>query len=164
MNWADWVILAIIVISGLISLRRGFIREALSLVTWVLAFIVARLFTDQLTVLLTSYIQTPSLRVAAAFVGLFVATLILGSLISFVFAELVKATGLSGTDRVLGMAFGVARGCVLVVVCVALLSYTPVVNDVWWQNSQLIPEFKMMESWSLALLKDVSGAILSVGG
>ncbi|MDH2435099.1 colicin V production CvpA [Pokkaliibacter plantistimulans] len=163
MNWADWVILGVIGVSGLISLTRGFMREALSLLTWIVAFVIARLFTDQLSVLLTPYIATPSIRVASAFIALFIITLIVGAMIGFLVGELVKATGLSGTDRVLGMAFGIARGCVLIVVAVALLSYTPVVNDYWWQSSRLVPEFKMMESWSLGLLKDVSGAILSVG-
>lgn len=163
MNWADWAILGVIGLSGLISLTRGFVREALSLLTWAVAFIIARLFTDQLAVILGPYIQTPSIRVATAFVALFIATLIVGAIIGYLIGQLVKATGLSGTDRVLGMVFGLARGCILIVVAVAMLSYTPVVNDAWWQDSRLIPEFKMMESWSLSLLKDVSGAILSVG-
>ena len=67
MNWADWAILAIVLISGLFSIRRGFVKEALSLVTWVAAFIVARLFTNSLAVVLTDYIQTPSFRIVAAF-------------------------------------------------------------------------------------------------
>ncbi|MFP8968325.1 CvpA family protein [Pokkaliibacter sp. CJK22405] len=163
MNWADWVILGVIGLSGIISLTRGFMREAMSLITWVVAFIIARLFTDQLAVILAPYIQTPSIRVASAFIALFIVSLIIGAMVGYLVGQLVKATGLSGTDRVLGIVFGVARGCILVVVAVAMLSYTPVVNDLWWQSSRLIPEFKMMESWSLSLLKDVSGAVLSVG-
>ena len=72
MNWADWVIIALIVVSALLSLRRGFIKEALSLVTWVSAFVVARLFADQLSTVLAAYIDTPSARIVAAFILLFV--------------------------------------------------------------------------------------------
>lgn len=75
-NWADWVILAIVAISGLFSIRRGFVKEALSLATWVAAFVIARLFTPALAVVLVDYIQTPSFRIVSAFAILFVLTLI----------------------------------------------------------------------------------------
>ncbi len=120
MNWADWVIVALIAVSALLSLKRGFVKEALSLVTWVMAFIIARLFADQLSTLLTSYIDTPSARVVAAFVLLFVVVLFTGALMNNLIGMLIKATGLSSTDRLLGMVFGVARGCILVVVTIGI--------------------------------------------
>lgn len=163
MNWADWVIAVLIAISCLISLKRGFVKEALSLLTWVAAFVVARLFTDQLSVVLGAYIDTPSARVFAAFALLFVVTLVVGALLNNLIGVLVKATGLSGTDRVLGMAFGVARGGLVVVVAVALLEMTPVINDRWWNESLLIPHFQMMEAWTRAVGAEVSGAIMGVG-
>ncbi len=163
MNWADWVILAILAVSSLLSLRRGFIKEALSLVTWVAAFIVARLFTNQLSTLLADQLQTPSARVAAAFILLFVATLIVGALVSHLIGLLIRATGLSATDRVLGMGFGLARGALVVVVLVAMLGMTPVVQDPWWSSSQLIPHFVMMEDWTRTLGSDVARMIMSVG-
>ena len=159
LNWADWGIIGIIAISSLFSLRRGFFKEALSLVTWVSAFIVARLFTPALATVLDGYIQTPSMRVATAFIGLFVATLIVGALISNLVAVLVNATGLSGTDRVLGMGFGVVRGGLVVVVLVALIGNTPAEQDLWWQQSQLIPHFALMEDWTRQVASDVGGAI-----
>ena len=100
MNWADWTILTIIAISSLFSLKRGFVREALSLVTWVSAFIVARLFSQSLSFLLEPYIETPSVRVVAAFAILFIATLIVGVLINKLIGALIEATGLSATDRI----------------------------------------------------------------
>lgn len=163
MNWADWVILAMVAISSLMSLRRGFVKEALSLLTWVAAFVVARLFTNQLSTLLVEHIQTPSARVAAAFLILFVATLFAGALLNNLIGLLIKATGLSGTDRVLGMAFGIARGGVLVVVLVALLGMTPVIEDPWWRDSTLIPHFVMMETWTQNLARDTAQAIMNIG-
>ena len=74
MNWADWVIIAIIVLSGLISLKRGFIKEALSLLIWVLAFVIARMFSANMSTLLVDYIDVPTVRYAAAFAILFAAT------------------------------------------------------------------------------------------
>ena len=163
MNLADWAIVAVIVVSSLISLKRGFVKEALSLVTWVAAFIVARLFTDNMSALLAGYISTPSARVVAAFTILFVATLFAGALINNLIGLLIKATGLSGTDRVLGMVFGIARGGVLVVVLVALLGMSPAVQDRWWQQSILIPHFAVMEQWTQNLASETSDLILNIG-
>ena len=163
MNWADWVILVLIAISSLLSLKRGFVKEALSLLTWIAAFIVARLFADQLSALLADYIDTPSARVVAAFVLLFVVVLFTGALINNLIGMLIRATGLSSTDRTLGMVFGMARGCILVVVAVALLAMTPVKNDRWWAESQLIPHFQMMEGWTRRVAGDTSDMIMNVG-
>jgi membrane protein required for colicin V production len=163
MNWADWTILAIVGISGLFSIKRGFVKEALSLVTWVTAFVVARLFTDALAMVLADYIQTPSFRIASAFAILFVITLIVGALISNLVGVLVQATGLSGTDRILGMGFGLARGALVVVVLIALLGGTPAVQDAWWQESQLIPHFVLMEAWSKEVASEVGQLIWNAG-
>lgn len=163
MNWADWVIIAILVISALFSLRRGFVKEALSLVTWVSAFVVARLFSGALAVVLEKYIETPSVRIASAFALLFVLMLILGAIVSNLFEMLVSATGLSATDRVLGMGFGVARGALVVVVLVALAAQTPASEDEWWGQSQLIPHFVLMESWTRDVASDIGQMIWQVG-
>ncbi|HNL92935.1 MAG TPA: CvpA family protein, partial [Pseudomonadales bacterium] len=94
-NGADWAIVVVVGLSILISLSRGFVREALSLLVWVAAFVVAFLFSAKLSPLLANAIDVPSLRYAAAFALLFVVTLIVGSLISYIVAQLVKMTGLS---------------------------------------------------------------------
>ncbi|WP_372832047.1 CvpA family protein [Pontibacterium sp.] len=163
MNWADWVILAIIAISCLFSVRRGFIREALSLVTWVAAFMVARTFSGPMIELLQPYIETPSIRVAAAFASLFIVTLIVGALIGQLFTMLIQATGLSATDRLLGIAFGAARGGLVVVVLVMLAGQTPAVDDPWWRESQLIPHFALMEAWTKEVAGDVADLIWNAG-
>ena len=163
MNWADWVIIAILAISSLFSIRRGFVKEALSLVTWVSAFVVARLFSGAMAVVLENYIETPSVRIASAFALLFVIMLILGAIVSNVFEMLVSATGLSATDRVLGMGFGVVRGGLVVVVLVALAAQTPAIEDEWWDQSQLIPHFALMESWTRDVASDIGQVIWQVG-
>jgi len=163
MNWADWVIIAILAISALFSIRRGFVKEALSLVTWVSAFIVARLFSGAMAVVLEKYIETPSVRIASAFALLFVIMLILGAIVSNLFEMLVSATGLSATDRVLGMGFGIVRGALVVVVLVALAAHTPAIEDEWWDQSQLIPHFALMESWTRDVASDIGQVIWQVG-
>lgn len=149
MNWADWAIIAIVALSALISLVRGFVREALSLAVWLAALIVAVNFHRALATQFTNLIDTPSLQIIAAWITLFVATLIAGMLITYLIGQLVKATGLSGTDRLIGMLFGVARGLILVLVILVLLpKAVPVDEDPWWRQSSLIPEFLRFERWA----------------
>ncbi len=150
MNWADWTIIAIVGISALISLWRGFIREALSLAIWVVAFIVSVTFADSLAYVLSDSISAPSMRRLAAMVLLFVGTLIVGGLLNFIIGQLVRVSGLSGTDRVLGMVFGIARGVIVVVaILIVLPPMLHVDQDEWWKSSRLIPHFKVLEGWSM---------------
>ncbi|GAB7532524.1 CvpA family protein [Pseudomonas sp. 3A(2025)] len=148
----DWAILAIVAISALISLKRGFVKEALSLLTWIIAGAVAWMFGAGLAHHLADYITTPSARVIASCIILFVATLLVGAMVNFLIGELIRVTGLSGTDRFLGMVFGAARGGLLVVIAVGLLSLGPVQQDQWWQQSRLLPQFLMVADWSKNLV------------
>lgn len=159
----DWAIIAIIAISTLISLKRGFVKEALSLLIWIIAGAVAWMFGGSLSVYLESYIQTPSMRVIVGCGILFVATLLVGAMLNFLIGELIRVTGLSGTDRFLGMVFGAARGGLLVVVALGLLSLGPVQQDAWWQESRLIPRFLLVADWSKNLVVGFTSQWMSNG-
>jgi len=152
LTWVDWAIIAVITVSSLISLKRGFVKEALSLLTWIIAGVVAWTFGGALSQHLTEFIEMPSARVIAACAILFIATLMVGALVNFLIGELVRVTGLDSTDRLLGMVFGAARGALLVVVLVGLLSLAPVQQDPWWQQSSLLPHFLMVADWSKNLI------------
>lgn len=148
MNWADWTIVAILVISSLISIKRGFVKEAISLVIWAVAFFVAVGFHEQLAVLLSQWVSSVSIRYLLSYALLFVATLIVGAMINHLIAELVRLTGLSSTDRLLGTVFGLARGLVIVMAILILAPMVvPVEQDLWWQQSTLIPQLLLMEQW-----------------
>lgn len=159
MNLADWIIVAVFSISALIGFSRGLVKEALSLVIWVTAFVVAMLFRSQLSSLLVDVIQTPSLRELVAFGLLFISTLVVGSLVSYLIKQLIKMTGLSGTDRFLGMLFGALRGLVVVMtVLIWLPQILPVNEDVWWQQSSTIPQLLKLET----SFRQVTGEILQL--
>ncbi len=148
MNWADWAILGILIISSLISLKRGFVKEALSMANWVLAFFVAMTFRDALSALLESQIATPSLRDMVAFALLFAATLIVGAMVNYLIGEVVRMTGLSGTDRLFGMIFGFIRGFIVVMAILLLVpGLVAIDKDLWWQESMLIPHLLEFEDW-----------------
>lgn len=162
MNWADWVILAILVVSSLISLKRGFVKEALSLANWVLAFFLAMTFRDVLSALITPYIDTPSLREMVAFSALFAATLIVGAMVNNLIGELVRLTGLSGTDRTIGMLFGMLRGFVIVMAIILLVPLAlPIDQDEWWLQSLLIPELLSLEGWCREMTGEISALFSS---
>jgi len=156
MVWIDYAILAVIGISTLISLVRGFVKEAVSLVIWISAFFIASKFYLNLASLLTS-ISDQTLRNAAAIAILFITTLIIGALVNYLIGQLVSKTGLSGTDRVLGLVFGALRG---VLVTSAILffmdAFTPASSSDWWVKSQLIPEFTLIVEWFFEYLKNSS--------
>ncbi|MDN5849859.1 MAG: CvpA family protein [Nitrococcus sp.] len=137
MNWLDYIFVGIIVISAAISLIRGFFREILSIVVWVAAFWISLRFAQPLAVFLNDYLESPTLRLLIAFAGLFIAVLLLGGLVSYLVATLVSNTGLSGTDRSLGMVFGGLRGVMIVGLLVLMAGLTSVPRERWWQESVL---------------------------
>lgn len=153
-NWIDYSIIAIIALSVLISVMRGFVREVISLVIWVAAIIVSFIFYQYIAGLLVNVIHSNSVRLVISFVGLFLATLILGMLINYLIGQLVSNTGLSGTDRVLGVIFGIARGILVVVLLMMLAGLTPFSREEAWQDSVLIPQFEPIENWVKSLLPD----------
>lgn len=152
-NWADWTLIVIIAISTLMSLRRGFVKEAISLASWVVAFIVARSFHPNVQTLLVDSIESEVLRTIAAFCILFVGTLLVGAAVAFLVGVLLKLTGLSPIDRLLGMVFGLGRGVILAVVLIAVVRLTPFTSSEWWVNSVMIEHLSVVEQWTRSLLE-----------
>jgi membrane protein required for colicin V production len=146
-NWADYLIIIIIVLSMLMGLWRGLLREVISLATWIAAFAVAFLFAESVAARLVPYIDLPSLRIAVAFGGLFLATLLVGGLVGILASYLVHYTGLTGTDRVLGVTFGLVRGAAIIAVLVLAAGFTPLPQDPWWRESLLLPHFQEIALW-----------------
>ncbi|MBS0970285.1 colicin V production protein [Chimaeribacter arupi] len=156
MVWIDFVIIAVIGFSALVSLIRGFVREALSLVTWGCAFFVASHYYPYLAIYFTRF-QEELVRNGIAIGILFIATLLVGAVVNYVIGSLVERTGLSGTDRVLGVCFGALRGVLIVAAILFFLdTFTGFSQSADWQQSQLIPQFSYIIRWFFSYLQSTS--------
>ena len=146
MNWIDFTILGVLGLSVLVGLLRGLVSEVLALAIWIAAFWAAWLFGPVLATHLTM-IDPSSVRVVAGYAICFVLVLVLGALLRFFVHRLVVKTGLSGTDRMLGMLFGLARGVLLVCVLVFLCQVTAFTRETSWRDSTLLPPFQHVTIW-----------------
>lgn len=145
-NWLDYGILGLIAVSVLMGIIRGFVREAMSLVTWVVAIAVGILYCGPVSALFTS-ISMEGVRLLLAFILLALTTLIIGGILSYFLARLIHFTGFGITDRIIGILFGLARGVVVIALMVMLAEPTPFKNDVIWKESTLVPRFQPMAHW-----------------
>jgi membrane protein required for colicin V production len=148
----DWVVIVVLALSILLSLWRGFVREAFSLAGWVAAFLVANLFVDQVATLLAGTIANITGRFVAAYAMLFVATLVVSTFVAYLAGQLVRATGLTVLDRLLGTVFGFARGIILILVCVFVLrQLVPPTELLWLDQSTLMPQIDMLGQWAQSI-------------
>lgn len=156
LTWVDYAIFAVIAVSAIISLVRGFLKEAISLAIWIGAFFIASHFYVDLAAILTQ-IEDPTIRHGVAIAILFVVTLVLGGLVNYLVGQLVEYTGLSGTDRALGAVFGALRGVLIASAVLFFMdSFTPAADSQWWQQSQLIPQFAGIIEWFFQYLESNS--------
>jgi len=151
--WPDYIIIVLIAISTVISIVRGFVRESMALAGWVLAIWVSLMYMHPMAIFIGPYLNLPpSILAMVAFAILFIITLILSALVGNMIGSLVDKTGLSGTDRAIGMLFGIARGILIVGVLVLLAGFTLVPQDLWWKESILISHFQQLAEMMKAYL------------
>ena len=144
MTGFDYAVLAIIGISVLLSIMRGFVREILALAAWIIAFIVAKLYTVEVSVMLPDSIPSEELKFLAAFIILFLSSLLVCSLLAIAIAQLFRTMGLSALDRGLGGLFGFARGLLIVLTLVLLGGLTSLPQDARWRNSMFSAPLEAM--------------------
>lgn len=156
-NQVDIVILIITILSSAFGLWRGLVKEVLSLLTWIAALLVARVYSEPLAGLMTGLIENDGIRYVTAFALLFVVVMMLGTFLNFLMAKLLTFTGLKFADRLFGAVFGVARGVIIVLVILFITSMFVSETELW-QESQLIPYGMTMIEKSQIFIGDMNGA------
>ena len=139
MTWIDFAIVGICVASAAFGFWRGFVKEAVSLATWLLALLLAWQAAWMIESRLGEWTAAPELRVWAARAIIFVAVLIIGGLIAWALRALIRSTGLSSTDRSLGALFGIARGALFVGLLAMLVDIAGLAAESWWERARLRP-------------------------
>ena len=155
-SWIDIGIVLIFVISTAFALFRGFVKEAISITTWVAAIWLAIVFSNDVSVLLPESLDNAqfnmgetrmnieNLSVGIAFIMIVVGTLVFGALINYVLSQVMKMQVLRGADRFLGILFGLARATAIVVVLVMLASMTNLPTSESWARSKTVVPFEKM--------------------
>ena len=137
-NQVDIAILIITVLSSAFGLWRGLIKEVLSLLTWIAALLVSRVYSEPLAGWMAGMTENDGIRYVSAFAILFFIVMMLGTFLNSLMSKLLSVTGLKLADRLLGAGFGVARGVIIVLVIMFIASMFVSETELW-QQSQLIP-------------------------
>lgn len=152
-NEIDYGILGIISVSVLFGLLRGFVREAMSLMTWIVAGILGTLYCDEVGAWFTS-ISVVGVRLLLAFILIVLVTLIVGGIISHLISKLIKSTKFSITDRIIGILFGLARGIAVIALVVLIVQPSIISKKDIWKTSVLVPQFEPVSLWIKAQLPE----------
>lgn len=134
-GWVDWALIAVLAISVLVGLWRGLVFEVMSLLGWVVAYVVAQAFSAQLAPHLPVGTPGGALQAGAAFAVTFVLALIAWMILARLLRLLIQATPLTVIDRMLGAGFGLLRGLVLLLAAATLIAFTPAAASPAWQHS-----------------------------
>lgn len=194
LNWVDYVIIAIFLISVLSGFSRGLVKEVISLITLIVAVVVASLFATTLAASMTSSASvqnavtdasnsiavnagTVSQTVSYAAIGLsfaviFAATILVGAIIGLIINLALSAGVLGIGNRLLGCVFGLGRGFILSLVLIFVLQLTVVSKQPWWQASYCVQQYQPAVAWlgsivspNLEMLKEKATEVMqNVGG
>lgn len=141
LQWVDIAIVAIIALSVLTGLFRGFVKELVALCVWVLAIWLGFNYSQNLDPWLSPYIQEQSVRTVIGFIIILFGTLLVGGVVNAILSFILKRAGLSGTDRTLGMGFGFLRGVFIVALIMVAVKMTSLPYQEYSQKSKLYARF-----------------------
>ena len=139
MNTADYLLIALLVISAIVGVMRGFLREAIALTAWLIGVLAAWHFGPLLEPHLGGLLAGPQVRPWVARAVLLVGILLLGAAVGALVVYFVRLSIFSGMDRLLGFVFGLLRGLVMLGVLVIFCQTLRLDGERWWHKSLLVP-------------------------
>jgi len=135
MTWLDYALPGVFAVSLILGIWRGLVREVLAILGWVIAFLAANLLAGPLGPMMPKAVPSAELRVAVAYVAVFVVSLVIASLAGLLLSTAVRAAGLGGLDRLLGAGFGALRALLIVLAGALLAGLTSAPRQAWWRDS-----------------------------
>ena len=136
LNWIDWSLLAVLVLSVLVGIWRGLTFELMSLVGWLVAYVLAQAYSAQVASHIPIGDAGTSLNQGAAFVATFVGVLLAWSVLARLLRMVVRATPLTVLDRLLGAVFGLLRGALVLLAVATAVAFTPAAQSYEWKASR----------------------------
>jgi len=152
--WVDLAIAALFVISILVGIFRGFVKEVLSVVAWLAAAWVTMTYGEAASGYLSQYISNPDIAKAASYVAVFLAALVVFSIVGYLISKVFTATGMTGIDRSLGSVFGAIRAALVVAVLILVGRYMAFEEHSWWSDSQFMGYFEQLAEWIRSYLPE----------
>ncbi|WMS41263.1 CvpA family protein [Acuticoccus sp. MNP-M23] len=152
----DGVVIAVVLISAILAMFRGFVREVLSIAAWVAAAVLAYLFYEQLVPYVSEYIEKTEIAIGVSAAAIFLVSLIIVSLITMKISDFVMDSPVGAIDRLLGFLFGAARGVLLVVVAVIFFNWLVDAENrpAWVTTAATYPELSNLGDRLLAAIPD----------
>jgi membrane protein required for colicin V production len=155
MNGADWIIILVVLISCAIGIWRGFMREAISVATWVIGLWLAWTFSAVVEPMLGGLLSGPDVKVWVARLIILVLVVLAGNFIGFVVTRTIRYSPFGPADRTLGLLFGLLRGALLIGIGVILAELLELDGGTWWKESTLLPYTEFLGDWVRALVNEV---------
>ena len=145
MNFFDIGLLVTVAVFASIGAWRGFVREVMALVTWILAILIAWIFAPDLAGSFEGMSKDPAMQQVLSFIVIFIGVFVIGSIISLVINRLVlKKEALKVPNILMGGALGTVRGVVVIVIAFMLAGLTPLPRSDWWRGARLAPHFERL--------------------
>ncbi|MDP3704296.1 MAG: CvpA family protein [Legionellaceae bacterium] len=154
--WVDGVIIGILALSVVTGLVRGFVKELIAICIWVMAIWLAYHYYQVVAGWLTPYVHDHTAQTVAGFVLIMLGTVIVGSLVNALLSFILRSTGLTGTDRLLGMGFGFVRGVFIVALLILSVRMTSLIpTGEYTRQSYLYAKFDPVVNWLYGFTPDL---------
>ena len=139
-NYGDYLIIAILGLSAMVSIFRGFVKEALSVVSWIVAFTLSSYYADNVASYLVKYVDSNTVAMTLGFALIFFITMLVMSIINFFLSHILKHAALGFLDVVFGVVFGLIRGFLIICIIVLVMDHLFVTHFGWWHDSWLLQQ------------------------
>ena len=159
LTWLDWLFIALLAVTGITGLLRGLVREALGLAAWIVALLAARVLAQPLADLLAGVIDSPDGRLVLAFVLVILGVVLACGIVIRLLQAAVEWVGMGLVNRLLGAAFGVAKGAAVLVLVTIVIGLTPLARLEAWHGAVTRPHLEQLRDWAVSQFEAWDGRI-----